>query len=169
MWTQVGAKLVGTGASGAANLGFAVALGADGQVLAAGGWGDAGNVGATWLWRDLVGDGTFTQWGSKLVGSGYTGASNQGAALDFSANGQRLVIGARANNNNIGAVWIYSLQANGTWAQAAGPLIGTGYATGGIVSQGSGVSLNYDGSLVAVGGQWDDAALDATGIFNAAC
>ena len=169
VWMQVGAKLVGTGTSGEAKFGFAVALSADGQVLAGGGYDDAESVGATWLWRDLVGGGTFTQWGSELVGSGYTGASKQGAKLDLSANGQRLVIGGEGNNNSVGAVWIYSLQANGTWAQVAGPLIGTGYATTGIVTQGSGVSLNSDGSLVAVGGQWDDAALGATWIFNAAC
>ena len=169
MWAQVGAKLVGTGASGAANQGFAVALTSDGRMLAEGGKGDAGGVGAIWLWRDLVGDGTFTQWGSKLVGSGYTGAAGQGNALDFSADDQRLVVGGTGNNNNVGAVWIYGPQANGTWAQVAGPLIGTGYVPTGINTQGTGVSLNHDGSLVAAGGQWDDAGLGATWIFDATC
>lgn len=171
-WTQVGAKLVGSGAIGAANQGFAVALSSDGRILAGGGNSDAGRVGAVWLWRDLVGNGTFTQSGSKLVGSGYTGSSGQGNAMDFSADGQRLVVGGTGNDNNIGAVWIYGLQANGTWAQVEGPLIVTGYArplVGNIVTQGTGVSLNNDGSILAVGGQWDDNALGATWIFKAAC
>jgi hypothetical protein len=88
--------------------------------------------------------------------------------MDFSADDQRLVVGSRANNNNIAAVWIYGPQANGTWAQ----VIGTGYArplAGNIVAQGSGISLNNDGSLLAVGGQWDDNALGATWIFKSAC
>lgn len=173
VWTQVVAKLVGTGASGAANQGFAVSLSSDGLFLAVGGFGDAGGQGATWLWHDLVGDGAFTQWGSKLVGSGSIGQARQGNAVDFSGNGRLLVVGGANNNNNIGAAWIFGLQAGGfglgTWAQVAGPLVGTGYSPLGINTQGSGVSMDYSGSLVAVGGQWDDAALGATWIFDAVC
>ena len=49
-WAQQGAKLVGTGASGATVLqGFSVALSADGNTLAEGGSNDGGGLGATWI------------------------------------------------------------------------------------------------------------------------
>ena len=59
VWTQVGAKLATDTSGPQQSFGFAVALSSDGLLLAAGGKGDAGGVGATWLWRDLVGDGTY--------------------------------------------------------------------------------------------------------------
>jgi hypothetical protein len=48
VWTQQGAKLVGTGASGFASQG-AVALSADGHTALVGGPGDNSSVGAVWV------------------------------------------------------------------------------------------------------------------------
>ena len=42
-------KLVGTGNVGASRKGTTVSLSADGTLLAVGGPGDEGNVGATWI------------------------------------------------------------------------------------------------------------------------
>ncbi len=47
-WRQI-AKLVGTGASGAAYQGFAVAVSGDGNTIASGGYMDASSTGAAWL------------------------------------------------------------------------------------------------------------------------
>jgi hypothetical protein len=49
IWTQQGAKRVGSGAVGAARQGVSVALAGDGNTALVGGFGDNGNVGATWV------------------------------------------------------------------------------------------------------------------------
>ena len=49
VWTQRGAELVGTGGSGGAYQGGAVALSADGNTAVVGGPDDADGVGATWV------------------------------------------------------------------------------------------------------------------------
>jgi hypothetical protein len=67
VWTQQGAKLVGTGAAGAAGQGFSVALSADGNTMLSGGIADGG-LGATWVFTRS--GGVWTQQGSKLVGTG---------------------------------------------------------------------------------------------------
>jgi hypothetical protein len=49
-WSQQGPKLVGTGAAGSSVFqGRSLALSADGTTLAVGGYGDNGNIGATWV------------------------------------------------------------------------------------------------------------------------
>ena len=53
-WTQKGSKLVGTGASGPANQGNAVALSADGFTAVSGGFNDNNDIGATWVFVAAV-------------------------------------------------------------------------------------------------------------------
>ena len=48
-WTQQGAKLVGTGASGPARQGFSVAVSADGNTAVVGGFLDNATAGAAWV------------------------------------------------------------------------------------------------------------------------
>jgi uncharacterized protein (TIGR03437 family) len=48
-WSQMGSKLVGTGAVGSAQQGRSVALSADGNTAVVGGSGDNGSVGAAWV------------------------------------------------------------------------------------------------------------------------
>lgn len=86
-YTQAGNKMVGSGAVGTFNInqGSSVSLSSDGLTMAVGGPGDNGNIGATWIFK-LTG-GSFTQVGSKLVGSGAIGYSNQGSSVSLSANG----------------------------------------------------------------------------------
>ncbi|MBI3556644.1 MAG: IPT/TIG domain-containing protein [Deltaproteobacteria bacterium] len=67
VWTQQGAKLVGTGAVGAAAQGYAVSLNADGNTALIGGGGDNGGVGAAWVFTRS--GGVWTQQGAKLVGT----------------------------------------------------------------------------------------------------
>jgi hypothetical protein len=49
VWTQLGGKLVGSGAIGAAQQGQSVALSADGNTAIVGGVGDNNNAGAAWV------------------------------------------------------------------------------------------------------------------------
>jgi len=57
-FTQQGSKLVGTGAVGAANQGYSVAISADGNTAILGGNHDSSNAGAAWVFSTL----SFAVW-----------------------------------------------------------------------------------------------------------
>ena len=53
--------------------------------------------------------GTWTQQGSKLVGSGWSGNYvEQGSSVALSANGGTALIGGPSDNSGIGAVWVFT-------------------------------------------------------------
>ncbi len=76
VWSQQGGKLVGTGAVGAAQQGFSVAISADGNTAIVGGPYDSSYNGTAWVFTRS--GGVWTQQGSKLVGTGAVGAAGQG-------------------------------------------------------------------------------------------
>ena len=105
--SQQGSKLVGSGyIAPNVYMGVSVALSADGNTLAFGGYGDNTATGAVWIFTRA--NGVWTQQGSKLVGSGYTGNYIQmGNIVSLSADGNTLAFGAYGDNSNIGAVWVF--------------------------------------------------------------
>lgn len=104
MWSQQGSKLFVV--SSLARQGSSVSLSADGNTLAVGGPGDNTNQGAVWIWTHT--GGVWTQQGSKLVGTGNTGAAYQGYSASLSANGNTLAFGGISDDANQGAVWIFT-------------------------------------------------------------
>jgi hypothetical protein len=111
VWTPQGDKLVGTGAVGAAEQGFSVALSAGGKSAIVGGPDDSGG-GAAWVFiRDQVG-GAWTQQGSKLVGTGAVGSAQQGTSVGLSCNAA--VVGGRGDDSHIGASWVFAAPLTGT-------------------------------------------------------
>jgi len=172
-WIQQGTKLVGsgytdTGASQQGGLGGypnkGVALSSDGNTLAVGGFGD-NSIGATWIF--IRSGTTWSQQGTKLVGTGYTGNPSQGSSVALSSNGNTLAIGGWTDNNSVGATWIFT-RSGTSWTQQANKLVGTGnIATSG---QGFATSLSADGNTLAIGGHLDSdgmiTVLGATWIFT---
>jgi hypothetical protein len=75
LWSQQ-AKLVGTGAVGAAKQGTGVAISANGNTAAVGGPADNSNAGAVWIFTRS--GTTWTQQGNKLTGSGAVGCCTAG-------------------------------------------------------------------------------------------
>lgn len=153
-------KLVGTGATGTvSNQGTSVALSADGNTVAIGGPLDNPNTahtlgyGATWIFTRS--GTTWTQQGSKLIGTGNAPFSNQGMSVSLSADGNTLAVGGPEDNSNIGATWIFT-RSGTIWTQQGSKLIGTGYSGTGPF-QGWSVSLSSDGNTLAVGAYEDGA------------
>ena len=159
-WTQQGSKLTGTDVTGAAQQGFSVSLSADGNTLAMGGTVD-NSKGAVWIFTRT--GSTWTQQGSKLVGTGSTGSSQQGYSVALSANGNTLASGAAFDNATIGAVWIFT-RTGSTWTQQGSKLVGTDYI--GTPRQGVSVALSSDGNTLASGGRFDDTNVGAVWIFT---
>ena len=158
-WTQQGNKLVGTGAVGPADLGFSVALSANGDTAIVGGPRDKLGAGAAWVF--VRSSGTWTQQGSKLVGSGTVGGAAQGASVALSADGNTAIVGGPGDDPtgivSAGAAWVFTRSSSGTWAQQ-GKLVGTGAVS--PASQGVSVALSADGNTAIVGGPADDSTVD---------
>jgi hypothetical protein len=100
-WTQQGSKLIGNGAIGNAAQGCAVALSAEGNTAIVGGNSDNDNQGAVWIY--IRSGGVWTQEGSKLVGTGVSGAASQGYSVSLSADGNTALVGGYYDSNGIGA------------------------------------------------------------------
>ena len=67
VWTQQGAKLVGTGDAGGARQGSSVSISADGNTAIVGGPYDSSQTGAAWVYQRN--SRLWSQQGNKLVGS----------------------------------------------------------------------------------------------------
>ena len=66
----------------------------------------------------------FTQQGSKLVGTGNTGAAYQGWSVALSNDGNTALVGGRTDNSNQGAAWVWT-RSGSIWAQQT-KLVGAG-------------------------------------------
>ena len=127
-WSQQGQKLVGTGgAAGQAFQGWSVALSNDGNTLVEAGDNDNGQVGAVWVFT-RGSNGTWSQEGQKLVGTGATSGSLLGYSVALSNGGNTLAAGGQADNSHTGAVWVFVQPA--AIAVSASPSQG-GTVTGG--------------------------------------
>ncbi len=160
-WTQQGNKLVGTGAVGKAWQGTSVALSADGNTAIVGGQYDDSYMGAVWIYTRS--GNTWTQQGSKLVGTGAVRVSYQGCAVALSADGNTALVGAYQDDSSIGAAWIYT-RTGSSWTQQGSKLVGTGAV--GVANQGVSVALSADGNTAIVGGLFDDNDTGAAWVFT---
>ena len=103
---QQGSKLVGAGAgAGRSNLGFSVALSADGDTAILGRFGDNNSVGAAWVFAQN--GGVWVQQGRKVIGSGASGPAEEGYSVALSADGNTFVMGGPQDNSPTGAAWVF--------------------------------------------------------------
>jgi hypothetical protein len=113
VWTQQGAKLVGSGAVGHASQGISVALSADGNTAMVGGPADDASAGAAWVFTRR--DGLWSQLGNKLTGSdavrgtapGAVNGSLQGKSVALSADGSTAIVGG-LGDSEVGAAWVFT-------------------------------------------------------------
>ena len=150
-WTQQGLKLVGTGAIGGSKQGYSVALSADGNTAIVGGNQDAAGTGAVWIFTRT--NGTWTQQGTKLVGSDVSGAASLGTSVALSADGNTALTGGVTDNAAVGASWVF-VRSAGVWTQQGPKLVGAGVAAGNRY-EGGAVALSADGNFAVVGGSGD--------------
>jgi len=151
-WTQQGNKLAGTGYIFSPAQGATVALSSDGSTALIGGFGDNSNVGAVWVFARS--GTTWTQQGSKLVGTGSVGMSQQGTSLALSADGKTALIGGSYDNSGEGAAWVFT-RSSTNWAQQGNKLVGTGAIP--YAAQGNSAALSADGNTAIVGSKSDGA------------
>jgi len=150
VWTQQGTKLVGSGSIGSAGQGSSVSLSADGNTAIVGGYFD-GSAGAAWVWTRS--GGIWTQQGNKLVASDATEFAGQGGAVSLSADGNTAIVGGFADNNKVGAAWVWT-RSGEVWTQQGTKLVGS-FAFG-KAEQGASVGISADGNIAVVGGPTDN-------------
>jgi hypothetical protein len=167
VWSQQ-AKLVATDAIGFEVLqGSSVSLSADGKTALVGGPNDTKEAGAAWVYTRSRG--VWSQQ-AKLVGTDAIGpVVERGASVSLSADGKTALVGGSADNNFVGAAWVYT-RSRGVWSQQA-KLVATDAIgpIGGV--QGSSVSLSADGKTALVGGPYDNNYAGAAWVYTrrAAC
>lgn len=161
-WTEEASFTVTGAGPGNEIQGFSVSLTEDGNTAASGGPGDNSSIGAFWIFnRTGV---TWTQQGSKLVGTGNVGAARQGTSVSLSADGNTAFSGGPSDNSNLGAVWVF-VRENGIWSQQGSKLVGTGYV-GTTISQGQSVSSSSTGNMVVFGAIGDNFNQGAVWVFQ---
>jgi len=163
VWSQLGSKLVGTGAAGSAEQGSSVALSADGSTAIVGGFVDNDGAGAAWVFNRS--GGVWSQEGNKLVGSGAIGSANRGISVALSSDGNTGILGGTGDNGFVGAAWVFTRLGN-SWSQQGSKLVGSGGI--GKTNQGS-VALSSDGNTAIIGGVGDSNLAGAAWVFTRAC
>jgi hypothetical protein len=103
-WTQPTSKLVATGFIGLTpNQGASVSLSADGNTLAVGSTGDDSKGSAFIFTRESQ---VWSQ-RKRLIGTGITAGSQFGSALDLSADGNTLAVGAPQDSGAVGCAFVF--------------------------------------------------------------
>ena len=150
-WTQQGGKLTGGEETEDGQFGGSVALSADGNTALIGGSGDG--VGAAWVFTRS--ESTWTQQGTKLTGSGESGAGQFGGNVALSSDGNTALIGGPYDNNSVGASWVFT-RSGSTWTQQGEKLTGSG--AGFFNFFGASVALSSDGNTALIGGPGEGGA-----------
>ncbi|MEI6880238.1 MAG: cadherin-like beta sandwich domain-containing protein, partial [Bacteroidota bacterium] len=158
--SQQGPKLVGSNAIGSSNQGSSVKLSADGNTAIIGGPLDNGGKGAAWIF--IRNGTTWTQQGTKLIGSGAIGNANQGNSVALSADGNTALVAGYKDSSSYGAVWVF-IRTGNTWQQQGTKLVGGG--ADGFANQGFSVALSADGNTALIGGNNDNNGIGATWVF----
>ena len=161
VWTQQGAKLVGSGAVGNAQQGYSVSLSADGNTAIVGGHCDNSSAGAAWVWTRS--GGVWTQQGPKLVGSGAVGTARP---RHFRVPLRRRQHGHRRRVERQQQRWgRVGLDEERRCLDPAGSQAGRLGRRGEPLTQGSSVSLSADGNTAIVGGDGDNSGAGAAWVF----
>jgi hypothetical protein len=105
LWSQQGAKLTGAGQSGKAHFGYSVALSADGNTALIDGPNDNTEAGAAWVFKRA--ESVWSQFESKLTGSGETGKGALGYGAALSSDGTTALLGGAGDNAEVGAAWVF--------------------------------------------------------------
>jgi hypothetical protein len=144
-WAQQGNKLTGGGETGKGAFGDSVALSSDGDTALIGGPDD----GAAWVFTRSGFGSPYTEQ-EKLTGGGEIGKGRFGLDAALSSDGDTALIGAPYNNDEVGAVWIFTRAGFGSpYAEQEKH---TGAGGSGEDRFGYSVALSSEGNTALVGG-----------------
>src|SRR5262249_46214785 len=100
--------------------------------------------------------------GSKITPSNAVGTAHFGRSVAVSADGNTALVGTGGDNENVGAVWVFT-RAGSTGTQEA-KLTGASEVGAGLF--GEAVALSADGNTAVVGGPNDNTNLGGAWVFT---
>jgi len=111
----------------------------------------------------LAGRSRLIQQGPKLTGGGENGEGLFGASVALSADGNTALVGAPSDDNDVGAVWVFT-RTGSVWSQQGQRLTGAGEVGRGAF--GASVALSADGNTALIGGREDAGGVGAAWVFT---
>jgi hypothetical protein len=164
VWTQQGAKLVGSGVivdSYGSAQGNSVSLSADGNTAIVAAPADNNLKGAVWIWTRSAG--VWTQQGGKLADADAK-HTRQGLSVSLSADGNTAIVGGMGDKLNNGGVLVW-IRRDGVWSEQA-----AGLAASDAEVLGSGqdyrASISADGNTAVVTSPSDNCGAGASWIWT---
>ena len=136
-------------------------LSGDGLTAIEGGPGDDRATGAAWVFTRA--NGTWSQQGSKLVGSDSLLSPRRGTGVALSYDGNTAAIGGPMANAAEGGVCIF-VRTGGVWSQDGPRLVGSGASTS--AQQGCSVSLSANAATLLEGGYRNVEGEGAAWVFE---
>lgn len=155
------------GKNGGDQLGWATAISKDGSIVATSASGVTGNIGYIQVFQNN--NGSWTQLGNDILGD--TAGDNFGHAIALSDDGTIVAIGGYGYDSGSGIVKIYKF-SNNNWTQLGTNINGYEITQGAVagnpeVNFGYSVSLNSDGTILAVGAIKSDSVIhNSPDIYN---
>ncbi len=146
-----------------AYVGYGVALSADGDTALLAGYGNAGGIGAAWVFTRS--GTTWTQQGPALTGKGEIGTGEFGISVALSADGDTALIGAPDDYGYAGAAWVFT-RAGATWTQEGEKLVANDESETEESRFGSSVALSADGDTALIGGPEDNGRQGGAWVFT---
>jgi hypothetical protein len=155
-WTQEGENLAASGV----DIGNAVAITDDGNMVAAGARLFDGGFGGVFVFTRV--SGKWIALGSRILGTGAIGWSEQGTSVALSGDGQTLAVGGPVDYFYNGATWLFFRDDlnSSTWREQGKLTSSNAIRTTDLgfydVNQGCSVALSSDGQILAMGGNDDN-------------
>ena len=112
IWTQQGAKLVGTVPTGVGYQCFSVSSGADRNTAMVGGYFDYSGARAAWVY--IRSGGIWTQQGAKVLKRVATGTGVELGCRPIIDDTNTAIVGGSADNSGMRAAWVY-IRSGGIW------------------------------------------------------
>lgn len=159
-WDKQAKKLDVSSYPGTKWQGVSVALNADGTSAILGASVADKARGAAWVFAKNGSEWTLK--GNKMAGTVSSDNAAQGWSVAMSADGNTVLIGAKADNWTNGAAWVFTWSGN-SWEQRGPKLTGIGNV--GVANQGQSLALSADGSTAIIGGNQDNDRMGASWIF----
>jgi gliding motility-associated-like protein len=159
-WDKQAKKLDVSSYPGTKWQGISVALNADGTSAIIGASVADNARGAAWVFAK-----NGSEWavkGNKMAGTVSSDNAAQGWSVSMSADGNTVLIGAKADNWTNGAAWLFTWSGN-SWEQRGPKLTGIGNV--GVANQGQSLALSADGATAIIGGNQDNDRMGASWIF----
>ena len=154
-WVQIGNDIDGEAANDYS--GTSVSLNADGTIVAIGAYANDGNgvdAGQVRVYQNI--SGTWTQIGNDIDGE--NAGEHFGISVSLNDAGNILAVGAPTSNSNTGLTRVYE-NISGAWTKVGSDILGEAVDD----LSGTSVSLNSDGSIVAIGAPGNDGNGSASG------